>query len=54
MKESYKNKKFKTSPPTWNQEFELPSALYSVSDIQQYLEYIVENMVNGLMIIINF
>ena len=26
--------------PTWNDEFELPGGSYSVSDIQDYIEYI--------------
>ena len=30
---SYKNK-FNISAPTWNEEFELPEGLYSISDIQ--------------------
>ena len=34
-KKSYKNNKFKISPPTWNEEFELPDGSYSVSDIQE-------------------
>ena len=28
--------------PTWNQEFKLPDGSYSVSDIQDYLEYILK------------
>ena len=32
--------KFKISAPTWNEEFELLDELYSVSDIQEYFEYI--------------
>ena len=39
-KSSYKKKKFKISPPTWNDKFELPDGSYSVSDIQDYFEYI--------------
>ena len=35
IKVSYKNTKFKTSAPTWNEEFELPDGSYSASDIQQ-------------------
>ena len=27
--------------PTWNNEFELPDGLYSLSDIQDYIEYIM-------------
>ena len=30
LKMSYKNNKFKTSAPTWNEEFELPDGSYSV------------------------
>ena len=29
------------SPPTWDEEFELPDGSYSVSDIQDYFEYIL-------------
>ena len=39
-KKSYKNNKFKISAPTLNEEFELPDRSYSVSDIQDYCEYI--------------
>ena len=27
--------------PTWNNEFELPDGSYSVSDIQDYIKYIM-------------
>ena len=40
IKESCKNNEFKTSPPTWNEEFELPDGSYSVLDIQDYFKYI--------------
>ena len=40
IKSSYNNNKFKIFAPTWNDEFELPDGLYSVSDIQGYFEYI--------------
>ena len=42
IKSSYNNNKFKISPPTWNDRFELPDGLYSVSDIQDYFEYILK------------
>ena len=42
MKKLYKNNKSKISAPTWNGEFQLPNGSYSVSDIQDYLEYILE------------
>ena len=39
---SYNNNKFKISAPTWSEEFELPDGSYSVSDIQDYFEYILK------------
>ena len=39
-KKSYNNNKFKISATTWNEEFELPNGSYSVSDIQDYFEYL--------------
>ena len=42
IKKSYKNNKFKISAPTWNEKFELPDGSYSVSDIQDYFEYILK------------
>ena len=42
IKSSYNNNKFKVSAPTWNDKFELPDGSYSVSDIQDYFEYILK------------
>ena len=42
FKKSYKNNKFKISASTWNEEFELPDGSYSVSDIQDYFEYVLK------------
>ena len=42
IKKSYGKNKFKTSAPTWNEEFELPVGSYSGSDIQDYFEYIIK------------
>ena len=42
IKNSYNNNKFKISAPTWNEEFTLPDGSYSVSDIQDYFEYILK------------
>ena len=42
IKISYNNNKFKTSASTWNDEFELPDGSYSVSNIQDYFEYILK------------
>ena len=41
IKSSYNNK-FKISVPTWNEEVKLPDGSYSVSDIQDYFEYIMK------------
>ena len=42
IKSSYNNNKFKIPAPTWSDEFELPDGSYSISDIQDYFEYIVK------------
>ena len=42
IKSSYNNNKFKISALTWNKEFELPDGSYSISYIQDYLEYILK------------
>ena len=42
IKSSYNNNKFKIAAPTWNNKFELPDGPYSVSDIQDYFEYILK------------
>ena len=41
-KKSYKNNKLQISAPPWNEEFELSDGSYSVSDIQDYFEYILK------------
>ena len=42
MKGSYNNNKLKISAPTWSEEFELPNVSYSISDIEDYFEYILK------------
>ena len=42
IKSSYNNNKLKISAPTWSEEFELPDGSYSVSENQDYFEYILE------------
>ena len=42
IKSSYNNNKFKISSPTWNEEFTLPDGSYSISDIQDYFQYILK------------
>ena len=42
VKSSYNNNKFKISAPTWSEDFKLLDGSYSVSDIQDYFEYILK------------
>ena len=42
IKSSCNNKKIKISAPRWNDKFELPDGSYSVSNIQDYFEYILK------------
>ena len=42
IKSSYNNNKFKISAPTWNDKFELLDGSYSVSNIQDYFEWILK------------
>ena len=42
VKSSYNNNKFKISAPSWSEEFKLPDGSYSISDIQDYFEYILK------------
>ena len=42
MKSSYNNNRFKISAPTWSEKFGLPNGSYSISDIQDYFEYILK------------
>ena len=43
VKSSYNNNKFKISAPKWNDKFELLDGSYSLSDIEDYFEYIFKN-----------
>ena len=42
IKSSYNNSRFKIYAPIWNDRFQLPDGSYSVSDIQDYFEYILK------------
>ena len=42
IKSSQNNNKFKISATTWNNSFELPDGSYSVSNIQDYFDYILK------------
>ena len=42
VKSTYNNNKFKISAPTWNETLDLPDGSYSISEIQDYIEYIIK------------
>ena len=42
IRKQYKNIKLKIIAPTWNDGFELPDGSYSVSNIQDYIGYIIK------------
>ena len=44
IRKQYKNKKIKIMVPTRNDEFELPDGSYSVSGIQDYIEFIIKQL----------
>ena len=43
IKSEYNNNKFKILASTWNDTFDLPDGCYSISDIQDYFEFIIKN-----------
>ena len=42
VKSTYNNNKFNILAPTWNETFDLPDGLYNISEIQDYIEYIIK------------
>ena len=42
VKSTYNNNKFKISAPTSNETFDLPDGSYNISEIQDYIEYIIK------------
>ena len=42
IKSEYNDNKFKITAPTWNDTFDLPDGSYSISDIQDYFEFIIK------------
>ena len=42
LKKSYKSNTIKILAPTWNNKFELPDGLYSISHIRDYFKYIIK------------
>ena len=50
IREQYKCNKLKIIAPTWNDKFQLPNGSYSVSDIQDYIRYIIKKREASTMI----
>ena len=44
IKSKCNNNRFKISARTWNDTFDLPDGSYSISDIQDYFEFVIKNM----------
>ena len=42
IKSAYSNNKFKISAPTWNDTFDLTDGSYSITDIQNHVEFIIK------------
>ena len=42
IKSEYNSNKFKISAPAWNDTFDLPDGFYSISEIQDYFEFIIK------------
>ena len=51
IKKLYKNNKSEILAPTWNEEFELLDGSYSISDIQNYFEYMLKKYGKRLLIL---
>ena len=42
IRSEYNNKSVKISAPTWNDTLDLPDGSYSISDIQDYFEFMIK------------
>ena len=42
VKSVYNNNKFKISAPTWNETFDLLDGSYNISEMQDYIKYIIK------------
>ena len=47
VKSTCNNNKFKISAPTWNETLDLPDGSYNISEIQDYIEYIIKKIQNN-------
>ena len=53
-RQQYKNNKLKIIASAWNDKFELPDGSYLVSDIQDYIEYIMHETLLSNPPILNY
>ena len=44
IKSEYNDNKLKILTPNWNETSDLPDGSYSISDIQDYFQFIIKNM----------
>ena len=51
VKSIYNNHKLKISAPTWNETFDLPDVSYNISEIQDYIEYMIKKHETAPMLI---
>ena len=49
IKKLNKINNFKILAPTWNEDFEITDGPYSISDIQDYSEYVLKNTERTLL-----
>ena len=42
VKSTHNKNKFKISAPTWNKTFDLPDGSHNISEIQDYIEYVIK------------
>ena len=47
IKSEFKNNKCKVSAPTWNDTYDLSDGSYSISDIQDYFEFVIKKHETG-------
>ena len=49
VKSTYNNNKFKISPSTWKETFDLLDGSYNIPEIQEYIEYIIKKNTKQLV-----
>ena len=48
IRKQYTNNKLKIVAPMWDNEFELPDGSSSVSDIKEYIKYIIKDYIKNI------